>query len=179
MANQYQVPVRGTWNYTRVAVVSLDSCRQSRLAAVLNTLVPGTVCSMQVTACWRALSEHQHFRQLTTPEKLQMINHRPSQPVAVHLVSLACPDYLECRDRRLVAEKCHISVLDAVREPLVRTYGQWTELPHHLWGLSHATPIVVPSENATIAVVCNVAWCGVVGVGVLLFDSSTCCMTTI
>lgn len=42
---------------------------------------------LKVSACWRALSEHEHFCKLTTPEKLQMINHRPLQPVAVHLVS--------------------------------------------------------------------------------------------
>lgn len=43
--------------------------------------------TFKVSACWRALSEHQYFCRLTTPEKLQMINHRPRQPVAVHLVS--------------------------------------------------------------------------------------------
>ncbi|CAM9396888.1 unnamed protein product [Ectocarpus fasciculatus] len=43
-----------------------------------------------VSACWRALSEHEHFCRLTTPEKLQMINHRPSQPVAVHLMIEDC-----------------------------------------------------------------------------------------
>ena len=41
---------------------------------------------LQVSACWRALSEHEHFCKLTTPEKLQMINHRPLEPVAIHLV---------------------------------------------------------------------------------------------
>lgn len=41
---------------------------------------------LQISRCWRALSEHEHFCRLTTPEKLQMINHRPLQPVAVHLV---------------------------------------------------------------------------------------------
>ncbi|CAM9736072.1 unnamed protein product, partial [Ectocarpus sp. 12 AP-2014] len=43
-----------------------------------------------VSACWRALSEHELFCRLTTPEKLQMINHRPSQPVAVHLMIEDC-----------------------------------------------------------------------------------------
>ncbi|CAM9367903.1 unnamed protein product, partial [Scytosiphon promiscuus] len=43
-----------------------------------------------VSACWRALSEHEQFSRLTTPEKLQMINHRPSQPVAVHLMIEDC-----------------------------------------------------------------------------------------
>lgn len=61
--------------------VSSDCCAES-------PMVPGMHYHAQVTACWRALSEHEHFCQLTTPEKLQMINQRPLQPVAVHLVSL-------------------------------------------------------------------------------------------
>eukprot|EP00752_Nemacystus_decipiens_P010306 g9182.t1 len=55
-----------------------------------------------VSACWRALSEHQHFRRLTTPEKLQMINHRPLQPVAVHLMIEDC--HRRFRDDALVEE---------------------------------------------------------------------------
>eukprot|EP00903_Cladosiphon_okamuranus_P010346 g9789.t1 len=55
-----------------------------------------------VSACWKALSEHQHFRRLTTAEKLQMINHRPLQPVAVHLMIEDC--HRRFRDDALVEE---------------------------------------------------------------------------
>ncbi|CAM9673006.1 unnamed protein product [Pylaiella littoralis] len=55
-----------------------------------------------VSACWRALSEHQYFCRLTTPEKLQMINHRPRQPVAVHLMIEDC--HRRFRDDELVEE---------------------------------------------------------------------------
>ncbi|CAM9257302.1 unnamed protein product, partial [Ascophyllum nodosum] len=54
----------------------------------------------KVSACWRALSEHEHFCKLTTPEKLQMINHRPLEPVAIHLMIEDC--HRRFRDDRIV-----------------------------------------------------------------------------
>lgn len=75
------------------------------------TVKPHVVLTVKVSACWRALSEHQHFCRLTTPEKLQMINHRPLQPVAVHLVSgqtLTTPD---CRESRQTMLRHHVTLL--------------------------------------------------------------------
>lgn len=56
----------------------------------LSATPAGEQTRESLSACWRALSEHPHFCRLTAPEKLQMVNHRPLQPVGVHLMVEDC-----------------------------------------------------------------------------------------